>query len=241
VVAVDVDPGPLRQVLGEALAPRGEVGEDQHPLAGLEDVVDDLLEAGELARSGPRAVVVAGVGGRVVADLLQRGDRGEHRTLLLRGVVVGGLRDELVEHRLVEPDLLGRHRAVVERVDPVGQLGGDHRLGLGPAEHEHPVEGLERRLGAVAALGRLLHLGDERRPVTDEPRVDEVHQRPQVAEPVLDRGARQHDPGPGLEPPQLLGGLARRVLDHLRLVEHHLVPATRRRAPRCRAARCRRW
>ena len=46
-----------------------------------------------------------------------------------------GVGDQLVEHRLVEADLLGRHRAVVELVDAVGQLGGDLRLALGAPEH----------------------------------------------------------------------------------------------------------
>ena len=61
-----------------------------------------------------------------------------------------------------EPDLLGRHRAVVELVDAVGQLGGHDRLGLRATEHEDPVERSQRRL-AVAG-----ELGDERRSRADE-------------------------------------------------------------------------
>ncbi len=65
--------------------------------------------------------------------------------------------DQPVEHGLVEADLLGRHRAVVELVDAVGQLGGDLGLALGAAEDEDAVEGAQRGL----ALAR--QLGDERR------------------------------------------------------------------------------
>ena len=51
MVAGDRGPGALGEVLGEALAPLGEVGEHEHPLAGGEHAVDDLLEAGQLARA----------------------------------------------------------------------------------------------------------------------------------------------------------------------------------------------
>ena len=82
VVAGDRDAGDLGEVVGQAAAPRGEVGEDQDPLAGGEDRLDDLLEAGQLpGASGERLPVVA-VGRRVVADLLERGDRGQDRALL---------------------------------------------------------------------------------------------------------------------------------------------------------------
>src|SRR3546814_3589472 len=82
---------------------------------------------------GPTVVLVVG---RVVADLLQGGDGREDRALLRTVAALSGVDDEAVEHRLVEADLLGRHGAVVELVDAVGQLGGHLRLGLGAAEHE---------------------------------------------------------------------------------------------------------
>ena len=55
--------------------------------------------------------------------------------------------DDLVEQRLVHADLLGRHRAVVELVDLVGQLGRDLGLGLRAAEHEDAVERAHRVFG----------------------------------------------------------------------------------------------
>ena len=176
-------------MVGEAPAPRGEVGEHEDPLAGGEHRLDDLLEPGQLAgSSGERPAVVA-VGGRVVADLLERGDRGEDRALLrlAAGVGVGDVGDELVEHGLVEPDLLGGHRAVVELVDLVGKLGGDLGLALGAAEQQEPVQ---RSQGALAVAR---HLGDERRPGADEAGVGEVEDRPQVAEAVLDRRAGERE------------------------------------------------
>ena len=86
----------------------------------------------------------------------ERGDGGEDRTLL--GLLPRLRRgDEPVEHGLVQTDLLGGHRAVVELVDAVGQLAGDVGLGLRPAEHEDAVERPQRGL----TLAR--QLGDERR------------------------------------------------------------------------------
>ena len=61
-------------------------------------------------------------------------------------------------------------------------------------------------------------------PGADEARVGEVEDRPQVAEAVLDRRAGERQPGAGRDAAQLLGGLAGRVLDGLRLVEHDAVP-----------------
>ena len=128
----------------------------------------------------------------MVADLLEGGDGGEDGALLRLGAAVGrGGGHQAVEHGLVEADLLGRHGAVVELVDAVGQLGGDLGLGLGAAEHEDAVE---RPQGRLALAGEL---GDERGPGADQTGVGEVEDRPQVAEAVLDRRAGEGDAGAG--------------------------------------------
>ena len=129
-----------------------------------------------------------------------------------------GAGNERVEHRLVEADLLGGHRAVVELVDAVGQLGGHVGLGLRAAEHEDAVERSQRRL---AVAGELRH---ELRAGADEPGVAEVEDRPQVAEAVLDRRAGERELAVGRDASQLLAGLVGRVLDRLRLVEDQPLP-----------------
>ena len=134
----------------ELEAPLGEVREHEDALAGGEHRFDDLFEARQLSGTpGERAVVVL-IRGRMVADLLERGDRREDLTLarLLALGNVGG-DDELVEHRLVQTDLLGCHRAVVELVDPIGQLGRDCRLRLRAPEQQDPVERSQRVLGGA--------------------------------------------------------------------------------------------
>ena len=81
VVARDRHAGDLGEVVGQALAPLREVGEHQDPLAGGEHRLDDLLEPGQLAGTARERPAVVLVRGGMVADLLQRGDRGEDRTL----------------------------------------------------------------------------------------------------------------------------------------------------------------
>ena len=74
--------GAFGEVLGEPQAPLGEVREHEHAFAGRVHRVDDLLEPGELARTTGERLVVVLVRRRVVADLLERGDRGEDLALL---------------------------------------------------------------------------------------------------------------------------------------------------------------
>ena len=91
VVAGHRDAGPLGQVLGQALAPPGEVGEHQHAFPGGEHVVNQLVEPGELPRPALEwSLVVVEIRGRVVADLLEGGDGGEH--VALAGAAVLGRR-----------------------------------------------------------------------------------------------------------------------------------------------------
>ena len=165
------------------------------------------------------------VGRRVVADLLERGDRRQH--LALAGIVLvgAGARDERVEDGLVEADLLRGHRAVVELVDPVGKLGRDDRLVLGAAEHEDAVQRPQGALAlAAVAVTGARQLRDERVAGADEARVGEVQDGVEVAEAVLDRRPREGDPRPGRDAPQLLGGVVGRVLDGLGLVQDDALP-----------------
>jgi hypothetical protein len=68
----------------------------------------------------------------------------------------------------------------------------------------------------------------ERLSVAEETRQEEVVQRPQLAEMVLERRARQAQPLPGPQHPRQLRGGGQRVLDGLRLVQHDHVPVLRR-------------
>ncbi len=101
-------PEAIRHMGDQKLAHPSVLGEHEGPLAGVDQLVDQLVEAGELARAPrDRAPVVEEVR-RMVADLLQAGERGEHEASALHPVRAFGLVEEVVEYRLVEAGLLGR-------------------------------------------------------------------------------------------------------------------------------------
>src|SRR5581483_2990748 len=127
-----------------------------------------------------------------------------------------------------------------ELVDLVGELGGDLRLRLGPAEDQQPVEGPQGLLArsgragggtagpTVAAVATGTGTGDrpgagqrldEHRAGPDQAGVGEVEDRPQVAEAVLHRRTGEGQPAAGRDAAQLLGRVAGRVLDRLGLVD----------------------
>ena len=74
----------------EQIAHLAELGEHQGLIVAEEDVVDQLVEASELAAaSGEPRLVGEGLC-RMVADLLQTGERGEHDAAPLdAGLLVG--------------------------------------------------------------------------------------------------------------------------------------------------------
>ena len=228
MVALDRSAGALTQVRGELLAPRRKVGEDEDLLVGGEHRLDDLIETVEFSGTSVETIVISLVVHRMVADLLQRRNRSEHGALALIASLLrfGGGDDEAVDHGLVQPDLLGRHRTVVEFVDAIGEFFRDRRFGLGSAVHEDAIEGTKRAFAVAAclALRRRRELGDERCPGTKQARIRPIHDRPQVAEAVLDRGAGERQPSASLETAELLGDLGGGVLDRLRLVDDDLAP-----------------
>ena len=68
----------LGGVAAQQLAHLPELGEHERPLADVEQLVDELVVAGQLARAAGQPGAVAEHVGRVVADLLEPGERGEH-------------------------------------------------------------------------------------------------------------------------------------------------------------------
>ena len=111
--------------------------------------------------------------------------------------------EHVVDDRPVEAGLLPGEVAQHVHLDLVGQVGDDRPVGLEPPEHERagePLQGGGRRLVAVALDGN----GEavpERRLRAEQAGVEEVHQRPQLEEPVLDRRAGERHPGRGRAAP----------------------------------------
>ena len=81
-----------------------------------------------------------------------------------------------------------------------------------------------RGLVVAVALDRDRELGAELLGRAEQARAGELHDRPQVGQPVLDRRAGQRDPGLGGQGAHRLGLAGGRVLDVLRLVADHPGP-----------------
>jgi hypothetical protein len=118
-----------------------------------------------------------------------------------RSIPVGvlGLLEHLVDDRLVERRLLLGEVAVDAHLDLLGQVGDDAPVGLQPAQDERAGR-LAQTLGRVAvavALDRRRVAALERRRRAEQPRIEEVHDRVELGQPVLDRRAGQRDPMAG--------------------------------------------
>ncbi len=166
----------------------------------------------------------------MVAHLLQAQHGGEHEPLALDALRAGDLLQHLVHHRLVEARLLSRERAPLRRLQLVRQVRHDRTVGLRAAEHERAREGQEPLGGVLVsvALDRDSELLPERALRPEQSGVQHLHDRPQLAEVVLDGRTRQRDAarrGDRAHGPRPARG---RVLHLLCLVEHEARPGHRR-------------
>jgi hypothetical protein len=129
-------------------------------------------------------------------------------------------RHRLLNHCLVESDLLGGERHDAIGLDLWWQLWGDGWVGLLAPQQEwshHRREPGGRQRVAVP-FDRDRDPAGERLEVAEQSRRRPVHDRPQLREPVLHWGAGQGDAGRSLQLPQVPGGARQRVLGMLRLV-----------------------
>ena len=191
---VGVEPG--RQVRHQQMAELGELGEAQHPVALGQDLGEDLLEAHDLARAAPDRGAVVQELGRVVADLLELGHRGEHVAPALDALRVLDLLHHVVDDRAVERGLLGREPVVLRDLDLLGQVVDDRRVGLDPAQQVGPGDRAQprRRLVAAVPLDRHRVALAEAVGRAQQPGVEHVHHRPELRQAVLHRGAGERDP-----------------------------------------------
>ena len=180
----------------------------------------------------------------MVADLLEAHQEREHEPAALHAVDLLELFFERVDGLAVECGL--RTRELAERLDLglVRQVGDDALVGLQASENVGPHQLTQRRIGIACLVHRgsragvcLLRgqpLGElaELLGRAEQPRIEEVEDRPQIAEPVLDRRAGQRDARLRVD---LLDGsrlLGPWVLDRLRLVENGEPPGNSRQRRR---------
>ena len=210
----------LTEVAHQQLAHLAELGEHERPLADVEQLVDQLVEAGQLAGATGQAGPVAEHVDRVVADLLEPGQGGEHEAAPLHAGGRGGVGEQLVDDVLVQHGLLPGERGPRDLLDLVRQVRHQRAVGLGAPQDERLGDAPQPRRGvAVAvALDRLGEAVPEALPAAEHPGVDGVEDGPQVGQPVLDRRAGQGQLLAGPQGAQGLGRVGGRVLDELGLV-----------------------
>ena len=168
---------------------------------------------------------------RVARHLAEPQDGGEHRDAAAREAALL----DVLAHRLSQRE----RQRVVEALLPEAEHACaldlrlrrkiEEHLGLGPPEHEGPHERAQplgddaTRFVVDGPLEALVELGA--RP--EHAGIDEAHDRTELAEPVLDRGARERESHVRHQPLRGSRGRGGRALHVLRLVEDDAPKAQR--------------
>lgn len=90
----------------QPFAPARVWRKQQRLFAGLQNRVNQLLAAGQLAGAAGQIGAVGQVVGGVVADLLEPGQARQYKILAFDAIAGGGLLQQLIGHRLVQGGLL---------------------------------------------------------------------------------------------------------------------------------------
>ena len=219
-----VEPG--RQVRDEQVPELGELGEAQGAVALREDLGEDLLQPHDLPGAAADRRAVVQQQRRVVADLLELGHRRQHVAAPGDAGGVFDLLQHVVDDRAIERGLLPGQPVVLRDLDLVGEVADDRRIGLEPAQ-QVGAGGAAQQLRGVGVPVPLDGDGEARpEPLggAEDARVEHVHDRPELGEAVLHRGAGERDAVPGPEPADGTGRQRAGVLHRLGLVEHEAVP-----------------
>src|SRR3981189_2380405 len=162
----------------------------------------------------------------MIADLLELGERREHHPLALYAACRFEFGHRLLDHGGIERGLLLAQSAKNLHLKLFGQVRNNRLVGLEAAQDERRCQFLQVRRRYLVARGLDW---DEEIPLelglsADQPRIKELHQRPQIAHVVLDRSAGERDAIAAFERARGSGQLALRILDVLRLVQNDSRP-----------------
>ncbi len=131
---------------------------------------------------------------------------------------------QLAHAHLVKRGLLFRERAPCVQLGLVRQIGNDGAVGLEPAQQVRPHEPAQRReVGRLRGLQRLDAAAEFRRGA-EQAGIEEIVERPQVAEAVFDRRAAERDARSGAETLDRAGLPRAGIFDRLRFVENDEPP-----------------
>ena len=130
----------------QQVPPLGELGEQQRPIARLDHLLEDFLQALQLGaaagEAGLHPLFLQGQG-RVVADLLQSGEQGQHLAMLLAQRCPRDRIQAFVNSSVVELLLLGAQTHPFPQFHLFRQVRDDRAIGLQATQDEGPHPGLE--------------------------------------------------------------------------------------------------
>ena len=127
----------------------------------------------------------------MVANLLEACEEGQHQPFACHALhpLVERL-GQIIHRLLVQRRLLARQAAVGVLLDLVRQIADDCLVGLESAQDVGLHQPAQRR-EAAGAVGQAPGEAGEGLGTPQQPRIHEVEEAPQVAEPILDRRAGQ--------------------------------------------------
>ncbi len=132
----------------------------------------------------------------MVADLLELGHGRQDQSAALDAVGALDPVHHVRDNRLIERGLLAGQRAHHLHLDLGRQVGDDRGVSLKPAQHERLRQRSEvgRRFGIAVPLNGRREALLERLGLTEQSGVGELHQRPEVAQPVFHRRPGHREP-----------------------------------------------
>ena len=158
----------------------------------------------------------------MVADLLEAGERSEHHSAPLdaAGIITFKSLRENLDRLLIENGLGFREAAKNLHLGLVRQVRGDARVGLHPAQNVRRYQAPQRRVAGVLVVLQCLGEIPELCRAAKQAGIDEIEDRPQVAETVFNGCAGECYTVRAFEFFHRLGLARAGVFDRLGLVEH---------------------
>ncbi len=192
---LDGDAQAVGDHLLEQVAHLLELREDQRGVAFLDDFLEHLDYALALAAAIIEVAAIGFLGDErgMIADLLEPRQRRQHQRATLDSVGRINLAEHFGGDALVHRRLLGREVAVDLHLHLRRQIDGDVRVIFHATEHERPNQ-FPQPFGLFLVgelLDRHCELLAEIRRRPEQPGVEHFHDRPQFAQPVLDRRSGQ--------------------------------------------------
>ena len=185
----------LLQVSSQQLAHLGELREHQSAVAGRDDFLQHLRQTRQFARATGNCGVVAEELRGMIAHLLELRQRRQNHALAAGCLRLVEARDRLFDDGCVQRRLLLGQRAKDLHLHLFGQVGDDALVGLQPAQDERAGQSSStaRPLPGRGRLNRHEEVALELGLRAEKPGIEKLHDRPQIADVVLDRRAGQRD------------------------------------------------